>query len=236
MKHISIFSKERKYETDPISEYKKLNKYIDKYYTDFFPIRSLFERYFCKSKILKKKFADFDDCIFRNTQTIHNFIYGIRVRGKETGEEIAAQIFDEYLTYCELLSHFYYIALSYEKSLINNEMFVNTMVLIKESLKSFNHKIKFIDKKENTVVAIKINPEAEAIAENSSSDIRTAIYQYLGSRDSEMDKRRNKLQDLIDLLEPLLDKYQSLDIVKKIKRYVQLLRHPETKKTNPMYK
>lgn len=79
-----------------------------------------------------------------------------------------------------------------------------------------------------------INPIAEVISVESSNDISNAIMGFLGNRD--IKTKEKYLHDFIELLEPTIKRYADQPLIKKIKEYVQLLRHPEAKKEEENYK
>ena len=147
---------------------------------------------------------------------------------------------DDFLTYCQIIS----TCLVYLDKNINailNNHYCNTIdnkvvdqftELIVHSLKSFNYEC--VLNKDNLNIDIKaINPIAEVVASESSNDISNAITGYLGNRD--IKTKEKYLHDFIDLLEPALKKYSDQSLIKKIKEYIQLLRHPEIKKEENKY-
>jgi len=118
---------------------------------------------------------------------------------------------------------------------LEKDTFIQFLEIISTSLKSMNFKIEIVNEEIGDVKIIKDNPEAECVAKQSPKNIREAIIDYLGSRDSDSKEKEKSLHHLIDMLELTLEKYENADIVNKVKEYVQLVRHPEKKKEQKEY-
>ncbi|MCR5308421.1 MAG: hypothetical protein K6E24_05455, partial [bacterium] len=119
----------------------------------------------------------------------------------------------------------------------DKDTYLQFIDIIKTSLKSINHDYKVIEEDNYEIVVFKNNPDAECVAEKSPKKLKDAIYYYLGTKDSEVEEKENRLHIIIDLIEPLLKKYKNENnLISKTEEYVQLIRHPEIKKNESQYK
>lgn len=236
--HKSIFSKINEYSSNPIAEFLKINKFISETECESYTtVKYVLSEFFHRSTELIKIYTDFDNCIDDNTRTISNNAYfSSNNQYQNINISIKEQIMDEFLTYCEIISHIFFISAKERNRYSDNILYNQTIELVLGSLKSIGYKMKMIDRTKCIVEIIKTNPEAEYVAEKSSPDIKKTIYKYLGSRNNDVENRKNMLHNLIDLLEPTLKKYSSQSTIGKIKEYSQLLRHPEINKTLDKYK
>ncbi len=151
-------------------------------------------------------------------------------------------VLDDFLNYCEALSHIVCFSLKTIGESNNNRQsqcivrsFKGLLSVVKTSLKSMGFKLIVLDENSLETRAIKINPQAEFVAAHSPQNIRETIICYLATRDGDVTAKENELHHLIDLLEPTFNKYQEKPI-SDIKGYTQLLRHPEVKKNETGYK
>lgn len=238
--HKSIFAKVKEYKGNPLSEYNKIKKLLNKccYYSD--TIYTILYSYYSNCKLLTSTYVDFDDCL----NTIINKLEEYKECSFEYLEEdIQSELFDDFLLFCEVIIYAHLISLEqlkksglWNNSYFKKEVFHQVIDLIKNSLNSMNHDVKVIDTNTYETVAYKCNPEAECVAEKSSDSLKEAIYLYLGTRKKAIDEKINRLHNIVDLIEPLLKKYSGeCCVVSKVREYVQLLRHPETKKDEKQY-
>lgn len=242
IEHKSIFSKVKDYKGNPITEFIKIQSFLNNktcYYND--TIYTFLADNFKKCTLLRGNFIDLNNCLYEIMFKLneHNaFEYD------DLDEEIQNDIFDAFLTYCEVIAYVHGITWKYyvepnelfENGNFDSDTFLQVLDLIKISLKSMNHDIKMINKKTLEMLAYKCNPEAEIIAEQSPNNLKEAIYFYLGTKQNDIKEKQNRLHMIIDLIEPLLKKYKkSTNLISKIEEYVQLIRHPEMKKKEPQY-
>lgn len=239
IEHKSIFLKVKEYKGDPITEYNKICKFLQKdcYYSH--SLYSLLECNFQCSLLLRPNYVDFEDCLNDCVSNLNTYSESVFEYLDENTQE---SLLDDFLTYCEIIIHMQLVAYNNDvKDLLHNsnfdkEIYLQLTDLIKTSLKSMNHDIKVCNEETSECVAIKCNAEAEAVAEQSPLNLKKAIIYYLGARDADITEKENRLHKIIDLLEPILRTYKELEAVKKVEEYVQLIRHPETKKDDIQYK
>ncbi|MDD4157407.1 MAG: hypothetical protein PHY08_12630, partial [Candidatus Cloacimonetes bacterium] len=237
--HKSIFLKVKEYNGNPIDEYNKISSFLNKkcYYN--YSIYSLLNDNFQCSTLLRINYIDFDNCLNSVIKNLDVYADSDFSYLEEGTQEI---LLDDFLTYCELITHIYFVTYNnyikriWDDTHFDKNIYIQLIDLIKASLKSMNHDIKMIDDDTSEVLAIKCNPEAESVAEQSPTSLKEAIIYYLGSRDNDLEEKENRLHKIIDLLEPILKKYKELDAVKKVEEYVQLIRHSELKKNEENYK
>lgn len=232
----SIFLSINDYNSDPITEIDKIERVLQKecgYYTTIY---NLLNQSFVRSKLLRSRFVNLDECIDSLIYNIsHNYN---RCDFERLDSNIQNIIFNEFFNYCEVIFHLLFLAYKYEKmntTDFDENVFLQAIDVIKVSLKSLNYQIVFLNEKEFLFEVIKINPESEMVAAQSEPTIKSAILHYLGARDNDIKEKENRLHQLIDLLEPSFDKYKSDNTVKDIKEYIQMVRHPEIYKTKKEY-
>ena len=236
MIHKSIFNKLSEYKGNPISEYNKISKFAKtrKCISDY-NFYQLFEIKFQICKLLRSYYASFYDCIDEYTREFEQYQNSFF----ETLEnEIQLKLLDSFLSYCEILLCLFCVTLhsySNKNYYLNSNICDQFLDIIKTSLKSMNYKIEIFDAKIGNIKIIKDNPEAECVAKQSPKNIRQAIIDYMGSKDSNLKEKEQNLHTLIDLLEPTLKKYENDVIIGKVKEYTQLIRHPEVKKEEKQY-
>lgn len=235
--HKSIFSRINEYSSNPIAEFLKLQKFLKKKCESYTTVEYVLSEYFHKSSELIKIYVDFEDCIEKNTEALLQCkLFSNNKNYLALEESTKIQIMDEFLTYCEIIAHIYFVSMGESNFYSDNIIYNQIIKLIEGSLKSIGYEVRLIDEISYTVEIFKVNPEAEYVADKSSLDIKKTIYKYLGSRNSDVENRKNLLHNLIDLLEPTLKKYSNQTTVNKIKEYSQLLRHPEINKGVDKYK
>lgn len=239
--HKSIFTRIKEYKGNPIDEYKKISVFLSKkcYYGD--TIFDIFDKCFKYSKLLSPNFVDLEYCLESYEDLLDRYSYDDYLKLEKN---IQDDLLDAFLTYCEIILCMYYVTFySYliPKNIIpssnfDKEIFAQLLSIITNSLKSMNYKIKVEDENNGQVQIIKNNPWAEMIASESPNDISQAIIFYLGARDKDIEEKESRLHNLIDLLEPTFKKYNGVEVVGKIKQYVQLIRHPKEKVNEQQYK
>lgn len=204
-------------------------------YAIFYPMLFLY----CKE--LRSHFISFDDCIKTCCFKLKEYKIPAEPYYSSLSESEKEILLDEYLTYCQVvLTCLSYLKENADQILskyfsdgINDKVITQFTELITSGLKSFNYKRVLIGKSLNAEI-IMDNPVAEVIASESSRDVSEAIMGFLGNRDIKI--KEKYLHDFIDFLEPTIKKYSDQPTVKKIKEYVQLLRHPEIKKEEKEFK
>lgn len=235
--HKSIFLTIKDYKSDPITEMKKIDNILQKecgYYTTIYNVLT---RNFVKSKELRVRFVDLDECISSLIPFISDNYNCFDFQSLST--VIQKNIYDEFFDYCETIIHL--LSISYESAEheiedFDNDTYMQAVESIIYSLKSLNYKIDYLDEKKQTFQVIKINPEAEIVAAQSEITIKQSIIHYLGARDNDLEEKENRLHKIIDLLELSFKKYTNDNNVKKIREYIQLIRHPKTYENRPEYK
>lgn len=232
----SIFLSINDYNSDPITEIDKIDRVLQKKCGYSTTIYNLLNQSFVRSKLLRSRFVNLDDCIDSLIYNIsHNYS---RCDFERLDSNIQNIIFNEFFNYCEVIFHLLFLAYKYEKintSYFDENVFSQAIDVIKVSLKSLNYQIVFLNEKEFLFEVIKINPESEMVAAQSEPTIKSAILHYLGARDNDIKEKENRLHQLIDLLEPSFNKYKNDNTVKDIKEYIQMVRHPEIYKTKKEY-
>lgn len=230
----SIFDKVNEYASDPITEHNKIKQF---YYYKCYYSTSIFEfleQNFKKCKSLGSTYISLRECIRENTATIQQY----NQDNYYLTEGAKIKILNEFLTFCEIIYCMINISKKtpiYNSRNFDKEIFEQFISIIEKSLKSMNYKIYIPDPNQEFVEVIKIDPEIEIVAAQSPPTIRKAILSYLGIRDNNINEKERILLELINLLEPKLKKFTNVSIIKKIREYVQLLRHPETKKEEKEY-
>lgn len=239
----SLFERLQNYESDPIDEYHKISTFLDDAIVERYNkihLNTLLSDAFLFCKEFRCYFASLDDCVDSNCSNIWKYQCPAKSYYQSLDENDRDILLDEFLTYCQILL----TCLSYfrEHSItILNKYFVNGInweivdqfeELVIHSLNCFNYKS--VSKKDSlNVEIVMINPVAEVVALESTKHISEAIFGYLANRD--IKTKEKFLHDFIDLLEPTFKKYSDQGLVKKIREYIQLLRHPETKKDDTDY-
>ena len=244
--HKPIFEKlYNGYETNPIKEYNKINCILDKHFctdwrygcdSSYLTLNNLFSIYYENSKILSINFVDFNSCLGELTDNLrdyrsHHFNY--------LTSDVKDKLFEEYFNFCEIIFHMISIVDNhfneFEKNRINwNQSLMDQLIgMINNALKSMNYKI--IKKESNIFNVIKIDLNAEIVAAQSDESIKKTILLYLATRDNKIEDKKSYLLKLINLLEPVFNKYNN-EPISSVKEYAQLLRHPEMKKTENKYK
>lgn len=69
--------------------------------------------------------------------------------------------------------------------------------------------------------------KAEVVANNTSKDVQTKIYQYLTFRDGMVKEKRETLKSLIDDVDLFCKENANNDFIKKAKHFYQCVRHPK---------
>lgn len=238
----SIFEKIKKYSSNPIDEYNKIIDFIYKQNVDdCFSLHNLLKESYAYCSDLNSVFPTFDACIDENCSNITEYESPAKSYYESIADSQKELLLDEFLTFSQVVLTIvrYYKAnrddflFKHFLNVLKNENGISQLVnLITTSLKCFNYKA-IANKKDLNVELILDNPIAEAVADASPTNISDSIIGFLGSRDTKTKERF--LHDFIDLLEPSLKELSDLAIVKKIRGYVQLVRHPETKATEKQY-
>lgn len=238
----SIFDKLKDYKSNPIDEFNKIRDYVENlclyYDVKLFSYLRVAYKY-CDE--FRSVFPELDDLLDSNCSTISN----IQSHGKKYDEYFndiqKESLLDEYLTYCQVLLILIFAFKSNKQEITGYLMDIDTdnsetdycLSLISNSLKSFGYK--YVKSSDScNVEIISDNPIGESVAAMSSNTISDVIYSYLGTRD--VKAKETYLHNFIDLIEPLIKKYSEQSMVKKIRQYVQLVRHPETKKEQKEYR
>lgn len=240
----SLFERLKNYSSNPIDEYYKISSLLDEAIVDNYYQNRLYtflSDAFLYCEELRGYYTSLDSCIEENCSNLNNSDYPAKSYYQSLSEEEQDVLLDEFLTYCQILL----TCLSYLNAnanailskhfcnIINKEIVNQFTELILYSLKSFNYKCVLNKGCLNVEIAM-INPVAEVIALESSENVHNAIMGFLSNRD--IKTKEKYLHDFVDLLEPTIKTYSDQSLVKKIKEYVQLLRHPETKKEEIDYK
>ncbi len=230
----SVFLKIKEYKGNPIDEYNKISQFIKKQrFQSIYLIEDTFSEYFKYCELLSSTYGDFKSCVLNHTRNLFKY----KDKSFESIDAATQEILlNEFLDYCEILI---YIQFTVHSRVVfynfDSQVYSQLYELIKTSLKSMNYEIKLTNEDTNEVVVIKSNPEAEAVAAQSPQDLKEAIIYYLGSRDIDVAEKEVRLRTIIDKLEPLLEKYKTQSLIKKVREYIQLFRHPEMKKADPQY-
>ncbi len=244
MIHKSIFKKIEDYKSNPLKEYIKLDSfYRDSskeayyYFGSGHSIYDLLSNSFPLCEKLTGVYKDFEDCINSELGYLMNHAYGNN--WNYLTDEKKEIILDEFQTFAEIVSYIYvYGAKKFLTSDRNIEANLNIyrqgFQLLKISLKSINYEIKVLEEEQIVEIA-KINPVAEKVAMQSKPEIKKTIISYLGTHNKDVDSKRHYLHDLIDLLEPILKKFENQEKIGLIKNYCQIMRHPEIKGKQEQY-
>lgn len=231
----SISLRLSEYKSDPIIEYNKINELIHKNsycYYGFCDIYIFFRYHFANCKLLRSHYVSFDACLsdYENNLRIYK---DSCFKNLEKDNQI--NLLNDYLDYCELItymhSNLYNLA---HKNKIDLQLYSQLKDIIETGLRSMNYRVTIIDKKTKETRVVKINEEAEIVAAQSQESIKDVILLYLGTRDNNIEDKKIYLHKFIDLLEPVLKKYNN-EPISSVREYVQLLRHPETKKNDQKY-
>lgn len=238
--HKSIFDLIDEYKSDPITEYEKLDDFIrHTYCVDWDTYYETLEKRYPLCEKLFTTYPTFEKCLDAFTKSIkENEFYSF----SSLSDNSKKSVLDDFLNYCEALSHIAHFGLKSMGESNNNRQsqciahsFKGLLSIVKTSLKSMGFKLEISDKDSLETRAIKINPQAEFVAARSPQNIRETIICYLAARDGDITAKENELHRLINFLEPTFNKYQEKPI-SDIKGYTQLLRHSEVKKSETGYK
>lgn len=238
--HKSIFDLIDEYKSDPIKEYKKIDDFIrNEYCVDWETYYETLKRWYPLCEKLFTTYPTFEKCLDAFTKSIKENKYNIFSYLEDNSKK---DVLDDFLNYCEALSHIVCFSLktigegnnNYRKNRIARS-FKGLLSVVKTSLKSMGFKLVVLDENSLETKAIKINPQAEFVAARSPQNIRETIICYLAARDGDITAKENELHRLINFLEPTFNKYQEKPI-SDIKGYTQLLRHSEVKKSETGYK
>lgn len=228
------------YKSDPITEYKKIDDFIrNTYCADYVTIYDTLENWYPLCEKLFTTYPTFKKCLDAFTTSIEenkNYPFSC------LSDNSKKSVLDDFLNYCEALSHIVCFSLKTIGESNNNRQsqcivrsFKGLLSVVKTSLKSMGFKLVVLDENSLETKAIKINPQAEFVAARSPQNIRETIICYLAARDGDITAKENELHRLINFLEPTFNKYQEKPI-SDIKGYTQLLRHSEVKKSETGYK
>lgn len=235
-----IFSQLDEYKGDPLTEYCKIDQLITRkpsIYSN--SLSDVFDACFTLSQKMRGYYVDYDDCIKRNTKQLSENRKNIYAN---LPSDTQSAVTKEFLNYCEIIVNLQAISClptSYYKRRLfhlEDEAYYQLAEMIQNSLRSIGYGlVKQNEGGANVFVVVKTNPEAECVAKAAPKTIRAAIYEYLGSRDGDLEAKETALHHLVDHLEPTLKKYQTVDFIGKIKKYSQLIRHPDTKQEEKAY-
>lgn len=238
--HNSIFLKATDFSSNPITEFNKINDFIINtscYYEN--TIYKIFFSNFKFSKHLRSRYSNLADCINENTHTMRTLSKSIYSNLDEATQE---KIIDEFLLFCEILIHLYEITRydshnnkSYYFYHLDLDVVDQTYEMIEKSLQSIGYKIVRLKNDNRPFEIIPLNTEAEVVAALSPTTIKECIIRYLGVRKNNSADKEIVLNQFIDLLEPTLKKYSSVELVGKTKEFSQMLRHPEINKDMKQY-
>lgn len=234
----SFFTRIKKYNGNPIDEYNKIRQFLTmRCYFDN-SIFCILSDDFQFSNLLRGYFINFEDCLMKTTQILEihkNEIYqNLDACIKET-------LLEDFLSFCEIIIHLLFCTYNHSgKSFQNNvqfnkNAFVQLIEMIKISLKSMNYDIALINEETYEFIAYKSNEDAEIVADQSPESLKIAIFKYLHTIDSDIDEKEIRLHNIIDFLEPISSSSSAPPIIRKIREYFQLLRHPVTKKEDKNY-
>ena len=241
--HKSIFDLIDEYKSDPITEYEKLDDFIrHTYCVDCETIYDTLESWYPLCEKVFTTYPSFKNCLDVFTESIQENKYNIFSYLSDNSKK---DVLDDFLNYCEVLSHIVHSCLKTIGESNNNRQsqcivrsFKRLLSIVETSLKSMGFKLVVLDENSLETRAIKINPQAEFVAAHSPQNIRETIICYLAAKDGDVTTKENELHRLIDLLEPTFKKCRESPIsdINDIKEYTQLLRHPEVKKNETGYK
>lgn len=239
--HKSIFDLIDEYKSDPITEYKKIDDFIrNTYCVDCETIYDTLEGWYPLCEKLFTTYPTFEKCLDVFTESIEENKYYLFSCLSDNSKK---DVLDDFLNYCEALSHIVCFSLktigegnnNYRKNCIARS-FKGLLSVVETSLKSIGFKLEISDEDSLKTRAIKINPQAEFVAVHSPQNIRETIICYLAARDGDITAKENELHRLINFLEPIFKKYNRESPISDIKGYTQLLRHSEVKKSETGYK
>lgn len=239
--HKSIFDLIDEYKSDPITEYEKINNFIrNTDCVDYETIYDTLKRWYPLCEKIFTTYPTFEECLDVFTKSIkENRIYLF----SSLSDNSKKDVLDDFLNYCEALSHIVCFSLKTIGESNNNRQsqcivrsFKGLLSVVKTSLKSMGFKLEISDKDSLETRAIKINPQAEFVAARSPQNIRETIICYLAARDGDITAKENELHRLINFLEPTFKNYNRESPISDIKGYTQLLRHSEVKKSETGYK
>ena len=239
----SLFERIKNYSSNPVNEFKKINSFINKTEVDhLIKLSTLFEDAFVYCKDLRRIYPDYKDCIWQNCSSLFHYdAISNDSYNSSIDEDTKELLLNDFLTYCQIVLTMVNYIINKQSEILSkhfitslNAEIINQLVeMIESSLKCFNYK-HYIKKDSLNVELAMDNPVAEATAAESKTDIADVIMGYLSNRD--VKTKENHLHTFIDLIEPLFKTYSDQPIIKKIREYSQLIRHPEVKKDNPQYK
>lgn len=239
--HKSIFDLIEEYKSDPIEEYKKIDDFVrNTYCVDWDTYYETLEKRYPLCEKLFTTYPTFEKCLDAFTKSIkENEFYSF----SSLSDNSKKDVLDDFLNYCEALSHIVCFSLKTIGESNNNRQsqcivrsFKGLLSVVKTSLKSMGFKLEISDKDSLETRAIKINPQAEFVAARSPQNIRETIICYLAARDGDITAKENELHRLINFLEPTFKNYNRESPISDIKGYTQLLRHSEVKKSETGYK
>lgn len=239
--HKSIFDLIDEYKSDPITEYEKINNFIrNTDCVDYETIYDTLKRWYPLCEKIFTTYPTFEECLDVFTKSIkEKRIYLF----SSLSDNSKKDVLDDFLNYCEALSHIVCFSLKTIGESNNNRQsqcivrsFKGLLSVVKTSLKSMGFKLEISDKDSLETRAIKINPQAEFVAARSPQNIRETIICYLAARDGDITAKENELHRLINFLEPTFKNYNRESPISDIKGYTQLLRHSEVKKSETGYK
>lgn len=237
--HKSIFSQLDGYKSNSLVEFGKITRLINKEASRYgHTISTVFEVCFPLSESLRLYYVDYNECIRENTSELsncRNCNYATLPVKKRRA------LTEQFLKYCEILINLYFVSFSpngrakWHDWGLDQAICKQFVEFVHNSLHSIGYKTVVENEKMYTCRAIKISPEAECVAKAAPKTIRAAIYEYLGAREGNLEAKETALHHLVDRLEPTLKKYQTVDFIGKIKKYSQLIRHPDTKQEEEAY-
>lgn len=241
MVYKSIFDRLKNYKSNPINEYNKISNYIENLYfnySDSFLSYLNEAHYYCND--FRIIFPELNELLDSTCGTISSYT-SIKNFDNYFSDDKKETLLNEFLTYCQIILTLIFVFRKHKNDITNYNMTVDVnnsdtdycLTLISTSLKSFGYKY-ICPNNDHGVEIISENPIAESVAAMSDNTISDPIYLYLGTRD--IKAKETYLHDLIDSIEPLLKKYSDQNLIKKIREYVQLVRHPEVKKDEKEYK
>lgn len=239
--HKSIFDLIDEYKSDPITEYEKIDNFIrNTDCVDYETIYDTLKKWYPLCEKLFATYPTFEKCLDAFTKSIkENEFYSF----SSLSDNSKKDVLDDFLNYCEALSHIVCFSLKTIGESNNNRQsqcivrsFKGLLSVVKTSLKSMGFKLEISDKDSLETRAIKINPQAEFVAARSPQNIRETIICYLAARDGDITAKENELHRLINFLEPTFKNYNRESPISDIKGYTQLLRHSEVKKSETGYK
>lgn len=227
----SIFDKTNENPRKPEEEFQKINKFLQEPFYNKKTLYSVLSENFSESKFFRRDYRNLSECIEKNTQKISAWIKGDYIFASTYEDRL-----NEFLNYCEIvrtMSHIFFTK-GFEKKgyLAKNLKAVvlrQFIELVDASLKSFGYKtinsvvsVTTLDTtiEEEVVKVIKINPKAEYLAiavKKTNPKIEDAIFSYLRIRDDDVEKKREQLSMLIDVLRPTIIDYNNQENIARQK-------------------